>query len=356
MKYTYWLACMPFGSEKKRMLVGDYFSAKAVYETKKEELERLSYLNECDVKALTDLGCKKKYIEDYEKLAEKNIFFCPYTSPEYPSRLRNIYNPPFALFYKGKLPKEDGIKVAVVGARVCSAYGQKISEQIGEAFGKIGIDVISGMARGVDSAAHYGALKGNGKTFAVLGCGVDIVYPRQNRELYNRILENGGVISEYAPGTPAQPIFFPLRNRIISGLSDVVIVTEAKRKSGSLITADLAMDQGREVFCVPGRVGDSLSEGTNDFIHQGAGIITSFEQLMNDLNLTYKPEKNGVYDIGGLSKDEVTLYKALDEYPKSLDNILDASNLTISTVFEVISSLMSKGLIKETFKNNYVRC
>jgi len=356
MKYTYWLACLPFSSLKKRRLCWDFISAASVYEADKSEFEKKDYLTGMDVDLLCDQKRKKLHLDEFEKLTEKKIGFCPITADNYPSRLKDIFDPPFALFYKGSLPKNEGIKVSVVGARICSSYGQNISQKLGEAFGKLGIDVISGMAKGVDSAAHYGALTSDGKTYAVLGNGPDICYPRQNLALYENIIENGGIISEYAPGTNAQPIFFPQRNRIISGLSDVVIITEAKEKSGSLITGDIAIEQGKDVYCVPGRVGDALSFGTNNLIRQGAGIITSIEQLLEDMNLTYSGGRKAKNHFAELSKDEAALYKVLDDYPKELNVLLTESGLTLMGLFSAISTLGDKGLVRETFKNNYVRC
>ena len=356
MKYTYWLASLPFSSTKKRRLCWDFISAVSVYEAEKREFERLCYLSEQDIENICNEGKKKRELEEYEKTKERGLRFCPITADDYPTRLKDIYDPPFALFYRGELPKEEGMKVSIVGARICSTYGQNISEKLGETFGKLGVDVISGMAKGVDSAAHHGALSANGKTYAVLGNGPDICYPRQNQALYEKIILDGGVISEYPPGTQAQPIFFPQRNRIISGLSDVVIITEAKKKSGSLITGDVALEQGRDVYCVPGRVGDALSVGTNNLIKQGAGIITSIEQLLEDMNLVYSEDKQKNKSLFELSKDETALYKVLDYYPKELNVLLNESGLTLMALFGAISTLGNKGLAKETFKNNYVRC
>lgn len=356
MKYTYWLACLPFSSAKKIRLCWEFISAASLYEASEKEIEKLDYLTGKDASFLLDNNIKRKSLEEYENLGEKNIRFCPITSDKYPLRLKNIFDPPFALFFKGELPKEEGLKVSIVGARLCSPYGQNISQQLGETFGKLGIDVISGMARGVDSASHYGALNGNGKTYAILGNGPDICYPRQNQSLYKEIMERGGVISEYSPGTVARPEFFPQRNRIISGLSDVVIITEAKEKSGSLITGDIALEQGKEVYCVPGRVGDSLSFGTNNLIKQGAGIIISIEKLLEDLEIICSSVSKKNNSLPELTKEEASLYKALDFYPKDINVLLSESGLNLMGLFSTISTLGDKGLIKETFKNNYVRC
>lgn len=356
MKYTYWLASRPISSIKKNRLCWDFISAISVFEAKEKEFERLDYLSKKDIDILCDSFEKERCLKEYEKIKDEGINFVSILSEDYPARLRNIYNPPFALFYKGNLPKEDGLKISIVGARVCSTYGQHVTEQLGEILGELGVDVISGMAKGIDSAAHNGALKGGGRTYGVLGCGPDICYPRQNQTLYKEIINTGAVISEYPPGTLARPEFFPQRNRIISGLSDVVIITEAKEKSGSLITGDIALEQGKEIYCVPGRIGDALSAGTNNLIHQGAGIITSIEQLLVELKLAEGPVSQKKRKLVELSKEETILYKCIDCYPKEMGVLLNESGLTLIEMFSVISSLGEKGLIRETFKNNYVKC
>ena len=165
----------------------------------------------------------------------------------------NIYDYPYIIYYKGRLPQSDVPSVAIVGARNCTEYGRSVAGRFAEDFADMGIQVISGMALGIDAAAQKGAVRKGGYSMAVLGCGVDICYPRTNIELYTQLESNGGIISEYSPGTPPKAGLFPMRNRIISAMSDALIVVEAKQKSGSLITADQALDQNRDVYVVPGR-------------------------------------------------------------------------------------------------------
>ena len=213
-------------------------------------------------------------------------------APAYPERLRNIPDPPYGIFYRGKLPAEETLSVAVVGARECSAYGSYVAQGIGETLGECGVQVISGMARGIDGISQAAALDAGGSSYGVLGCGVDVCYPKSNRELYERLCEQGGILSAYPPGTEPRPQNFPPRNRIVSGLADVLIVVEARNKSGTLITVDMALEQGREVYAVPGRVTDRLSDGCNRLLKQGAGVFLSPEDFLREIGSERIPEKN----------------------------------------------------------------
>lgn len=201
----------------------------------------------------------------------------------YPERLKNIPGAPKVLYVWGRLPEEERLSVAVVGARDCSEYGRFVARELGAALGENGITVISGMARGIDGISQEAALDAGGSSFGVLGCGVDVCYPKENGRLYERLKEGGGLLSEYSPGTPACANHFPPRNRIVSGLADVVVVVEARVKSGTLITVDMALEQGREVYAVPGRTTDKLSEGCNRLIRQGAGVLFSVEEFVCEL-------------------------------------------------------------------------
>ena len=201
----------------------------------------------------------------------------------YPRRLRQIADPPKYLYVRGKLPEEDKPSVAIIGARDCSEYGKLVAGRLGTKMGEAGVQVISGMARGIDGIGQQAALDAGGSSFGVLGCGVDICYPKQNHRLYENLCERGGVLSEYVPGTPPKPQHFPPRNRIVSALADAVIVVEARVKSGTLITVDMALEQGREVYVVPGRITDSLSAGCNRLMKMGAGILLDAEEFLEEL-------------------------------------------------------------------------
>lgn len=202
---------------------------------------------------------------------------------DYPERLRELSDAPDKLYVLGKLPGEQAPSVAVIGARDCSEYGKYMASRLGNLFGRNGIQVISGMARGIDGIAQEAAVDAGGSSFAVLGSGVDICYPARNRRLYEKLKKGGGILSEYPPKTPALPQNFPPRNRIVSGLADAVVVVEARQKSGTLITVDMALEQGKEVYAVPGRVTDGLSAGCNRLLKLGAGIVLDTEDLLEEL-------------------------------------------------------------------------
>lgn len=202
---------------------------------------------------------------------------------DYPARLLEIPDPPERLYVLGRLPEEKIPSVAIIGARECSEYGSYVAARLGECMGRNGIQVISGMARGIDGIGQTAALDAGGSSFAVLGSGVDVCYPARNRRLYERLRERGGVLSEYPPGTPALSRNFPPRNRIVSGLADAVVVVEAREKSGTLITVDMALEQGKEVYAVPGRVTDALSSGCNRLVKLGAAVLLDPEELAEEL-------------------------------------------------------------------------
>lgn len=205
---------------------------------------------------------------------------------DYPARLKNIYSPPVDLYIKGEFLPEDEIAVALVGSRKASQYGLELSEKLAYDLATRGITVVSGLARGIDSAAHRGALKAKGRTIAVFGCGIDYIYPPENKLLAEQIQERGALISEFPDKLSPKPYNFPRRNRIISGLSLGVVVIEAARTSGALITANFALEQGREVFAVPGKVNSDTSEGVHRLLKEGAKLVETVDDIIEELNLT----------------------------------------------------------------------
>lgn len=258
---------------------------------------------------------------------------------EYPERLKEIQGAPAELYVLGRMPEEDRPAVAIIGARDCSEYGRYVASGLGAALARCGIQVISGMARGIDGIGQEAALDAGGSSFAVLGSGVDVCYPAGNRRLYEKLKLGGGILSEYPPGTPPLSHHFPPRNRIVSGLSDVVVVVEAREKSGTLITVDMALEQGREVYVVPGRVTDSLSAGCNRLLKLGAGILLDEGEFLEEvwrICERHFPEAGAVGKGGktgkgreaaaGLSAESPVLaavYKALDFTPGSVEQIRD---------------------------------
>ena len=237
-----------------------------------------------------------KYLECVES---HGISYVMFGEKAYPSRLSFIPDPPYGLFVKGRLPDEEKPSVAIIGARACSEYGKKVAKEFAEKLTAYNVQIISGMARGIDSVSQEACVKAGGSTFAVLGSGVDICYPEELVNLYNQIAAGGGLLSAYAPGTPPISTNFPPRNRIISGLADVVLVVEARKKSGTLITVDMALEQGREVGIIPGRITDSLSQGCHELIKQGATVIVDVEQLLEILQHSFQLQTSANKQLSG---------------------------------------------------------
>lgn len=354
--FQYWFANIAGLSTKTIPVLMNYFvEAENIYFASEKELKSVG-LSDKELLALEK--AKKRNIEkDWNDFLETGINMVCMEEECYPERLKNIADPPYALFYKGNLPKEDKLSVSIVGARQRSAYGETMAQSLSEELAKREVQIISGLAIGIDADAHKGALNGKGDTYGVLGCGVEVVYPPGNRFLFQQILaSDGGIISEYPIHEPAKVLNFPRRNRIISGLSDIVVVIEAKEKSGSLITADFAMEQGREVYALPGRVSEPLSAGCNQLIHDGAGVLLSVSDFLGTLGLdnTKETSKKKRTKIS-LEKEERLLYSLIDFTPKGIGTLLYESALNFTTVVRCVESLKAKNLIVERPSNFFVK-
>ena len=281
LQYAYWLCNIrSLGKNTVRQLLQEAGSAQAVWQMPGTEAEKLMKPSQYRFFAASRTVWKVE--KEYNILESCGIRFIPQMHPEFPERLRQIPDAPVCLYVKGRLPDSARPSVAIIGARMCSEYGRYLAREFGMELAGAGIQIISGMAGGVDGISQKGAILAGGTSYAVMGCGVDCCYPPENRELYDMLPENGGIISEYAPGTQPKANLFPPRNRIISGLADLVLVIEARKHSGTLITVDMALEQGREVWAVPGRITDRLSDGCNQLIRQGAGIALSPEDLLQE--------------------------------------------------------------------------
>ncbi len=275
---------------------------------------------------------------------------------EFPEKLHELSDCPEGIYVRGNLPDPEKKSVAIVGARMCSAYGRATASYFARVLAANDIQIISGLALGVDGAAHDGALMANGKTFAVMAGGCDICYPRSHIELYERIRTTGGIISEEPCGYPPMARMFPKRNRIISILADMVLVVEARAKSGSLITADFAAEQGRDIFAVPGRLEDELSRGCNELIDQGAGIAISPERMLEIMGKNpEKSDNSKTFMQNVLARDENMVYSCLSLQPISLEKLCCDTKLSIQCVTEAVMLLQLKGLAKEIGRNRYVK-
>ena len=290
--------------------------------------------------------------DEIEQASERNITIIACDDPLYPSLLKNIHDPPVVLYVLGKPEMLNCKGIGIVGSRAATHYGRSIAEQMANSLARQGFTIISGMALGVDTAAHKGALAAEGSTIAVLGCGLDIIYPPGNHGLYKDIAFSGAVVSEYPLGTLPDNFRFPARNRIISGLSLGVVVVEAANRSGSLITASHALEQGREVFAVPGRIDSVKSAGTHTLLQQGAKLVHSVNDIAEEF-IYAAPLENQV-DTGNeeeqeffaqLNQEEKALLTCLEVYPRTIDEIVRESGFTPQKANELLLLLELKGMV-----------
>lgn len=278
-----WLSLLGIGDKKLEKLLEKYEKVENIWNAKENELIYIEGIGQNLANKMVKEEYKEKAKRCQDTLEKEKIHAITLQDVNYPDKLKNIYGKPILLYVKGNQEILNDFSLAIVGCRECSQYGKNMAMQIAQALSDNKINVVSGMARGIDAYAHQGAIKGKEKTIAVLGNGVDVIYPKENEKLYNEILEKqGAIVSEYAIGVQPEKIYFPARNRLISGLSDGVIVIEAKEKSGTLITVDFALEQGKNVFVVPGNINSPYSKGTNDLIKQGAKPITSLKDILEE--------------------------------------------------------------------------
>lgn len=291
--YEYWLHCLPgIGDRTIAKLLQNFGHAKEVYHASPDRL--MEILGKKRAAAVQETVKSWNLHEKYEEMRRKRICFVTQEEMEYPARLKTISYPPYALYYIGELPKEEAPAAAIIGARECSEYGRFMAEAFAGELADKGVSIISGMARGVDGIAQQAAIKNGGKTYAVLGSGADVCYPASNRGLYEEILASGGgILSVFPPGTQPQKTQFPERNRIVAGLSDLLLVVEARQKSGTWITVDMALEQGKNVYAIPRRLTDRLSDGCNLLIRQGAGIALAPADLVAELFMLHNRRELG---------------------------------------------------------------
>jgi len=286
---------------------------------------------------------------ELEKLSGTDIYSCTYTAPEYPQALKNIYDPPPYLYVRGRLQPADCNAVAVVGSRNASDYGQRVAADISRELARAGLTIVSGMAAGIDSAAHRGALEAGGRTIAVLGCGVDVCYPAENRRLYDAIAHRGAIVSEYAPGTGPDTYHFPARNRIISGMARAILVVEASPKSGSLITARLALEQGRDVFAVPGSIYAFKARGAHQLIRSGAGLVESGQDIIEALGMAHaaRAEQPESPAPETLAPDARRVWDLLETGPAHIDRLICETSLPSSAISAALLELELGGFIRQ---------
>jgi DNA processing protein len=308
--------------------------------------------------AIMDSRRKADPLALLDKLVSDDIKICCVEDDEYPDLLQSIFDPPYLFYYHGDIQIVKGFCMAVVGSRAASNYGRVQARRFGNELAQQGIVVVSGMARGIDTESHQGALEAGGKTAAVLGSGLNVVYPPENKKLYNSICEQGLMLSEFPPDAHPEPGNFPARNRTISGLSRGVLVVEAKQRSGALITADFALEQGRDVFAIPGPINSKNSAGTNYLIKQGACLVSDVQDILAEYGLNDKEQEPHTQQ-GELSferdPEEILVLELIGHETVHFDNLLDGTELNIGRLSTVLLKMELKGIIRAMPGNYYVK-
>lgn len=354
--FAFWLCNLPgIGHCKIKRLLEYFGSPEEIFKAHDEFFDKIPNFKAKDKERILGNRNRENVIKQYHMIYNKGIRFTYQAENEFPDKLKNIADAPYGLFYRGNLPMDITPSIAIVGARQASYEAKQIAKKFGRELAANGIQVISGMARGVDISAQCGAMElPRGRTYSVLGTGVDICYPRSHIEQYMLMQENGGVISEFPLHTPPLPYHFPLRNRIISGLSDGILVIEAKTGSGSLITAETGLEQGKEIFVIPGNIMDSQYEGGNKLIQSGASLVMSVRDILDGLGLFFdqdvieRKKKSEVL----LETAEKIVYAILSLEPIHISQIAEHTGLELQKVMEVLLSLQIKQLV-QTIGNNY---
>lgn len=354
----YWLALnfvSDVGNVTFKNLINAFDSPRNVFQVSINALTKVPRVSEKIAIQIKEFNDWSKIDRELELADKSNVSIITSSDTLYPKNLLNIYDYPPLLYVKGNLT-EDDVNIAVVGSRVASTYGKFITERLCRELAMKGVTVVSGMARGIDSAAHRGALTGKGRTIAVLGSGIDVIYPQENRKLYEKISANGAVITEFPFSTePAGPNF-PSRNRIISGISLGVVVAEANEKSGSLITARSALEQGRDVFAIPGSIDAPGSRGTHKLIKEGAKLCENVYDILEEIlpqidvaSSREEPEKDvdaGI-DTSLLTNPEATVLKKIGKKPVHIDSLISNTGYSAGNLLTILLTLELNGYIEQ---------
>ncbi|MEE8357287.1 MAG: DNA-processing protein DprA [Anaerolineales bacterium] len=341
------------GPVRLKKLLNYFGDIQSAWEARSYQLQAAG-LNETLLQRMIDIRNRISLDVMGQEIISQGIKVLTWDDPEYPDRLRQITQSPFVLYIKGEIDTDDIWAVAIVGTRRYSPYGQQVAENLSHTLAQNGITIISGLARGIDGIAHKAALAAGGRTIAVLGSGLDKLYPPEHRDLANLILKQGALISDYPLGTPPDGSNFPPRNRLISGLSKCVIVIEAGEKSGALITATYAAEQGKEVFSVPGKITAPTSRGTNLLIKQGAHPLLDAQDVLDMLNMTLVAEQRVVRKALPGDPKEAVLYQTVGDEPLHVDEICSLVDMPIEEVTSTLALMELKGMVRKTFGMKYM--
>lgn len=350
--YLYWIALSmvpDVGPVTVKRLISRFGEPRAVFSAGIDELKVVDGVGEKRARGIKSFSGWKEVEKILYRLERKGVKVVPYADKEYPSLLREIEDGPIILYVEGEIMEDDRISIGIVGSRNATSYGRSVTERIAGELAEAGFTIVSGMARGVDTIAHSAALRVGGRTVAVMGSGIDIVYPPENKGLFERIKRSGYVVTEFPLGTPPNRENFPRRNRLISGLSLGVVVVEATEGSGALITARAALEQNREVFAIPGNINSPNSRGTNELIKRGAKLIQSsddiIEELAPQLRGFFRPRKE---DPVKMTEEEKEVCGKLSREPRHIDEIMRDSRLPIQKMLSLLLGLELKGIVGQT--------
>lgn len=357
----YWLAwnkLSDIGPKRFYKLLQYFGSVDIAWEARSEEISKILNLSP---KISSRLFEEKNNIipeQELDLILKHQVKVLTIEDALYPENLKTIHDPPPVLYFKGTILQSDKNAISIVGTRKATYYGKMVAEKLSKDLALAGLTIISGMARGIDTAAHRGTLSVNGRTIAVLGCGIDHIYPPENRRLAQEIQESGAVMSEFPLFTLPERQNFPRRNRIISGLSLGTVVVEAAEKSGALITADFALEQGREVFAIPGNINSPLSNGSHNLIKQGAKLVDNYQDILEEIHLVL-PQKiaqqEAMKENISLTEEEKIIYRLMTKEPTQIDEIIEASKLSAGKVSEMLLNLELKDLIKEIEGKRFIK-
>ena len=354
LKYWISFSRIPgIGKVKVSQLLGYFNSLGDAWQAAPGELKK-SGLDSKSVSLITSLRQRLSPDDELDKLNKYRAKAIPYNSPDYPQRLKEIHDFPVLIYVRGNLLPEDDCCLAVVGTRRATTYGRQVAEEIVTDLAKNKITIISGLAKGIDTIAHHAALAAQGRTIAVFGCGLDIVYPSENARLAREIMEQGALISEYPLGTRPKADNFPRRNRIMSGMSLGVLVVEAGDRSGALITTEQALQQNREVFAIPGNIFSPASKGTNNLIQQGAKLVKNYVDVLEELNLAFVAQQLEMREVIPTDAGEALLLKQLSFQPNHIDEICRHSGMPAAIVSSKLTMMELKGMVKQIGNMNYV--
>lgn len=368
LKYVFFLSKIKkLGNARIKSILNHIKSLYDFSQCSRRDLRKIEGIDESiSFEIISSLKNFNEYEREFHNVMSsaerKNVSVISVFDGEYPENLKRVFDSPVILYYKGKLDTKDKYSISIVGTRNPTEYGKYTCEKFTERLSELGIPIISGFARGIDSRAHSVCLKNNNLTYAVLGSGVDVVYPADNRRLYHELIERGAIISEYPVGSLPEKVNFPKRNRIISGISLGSLIVESGIKGGSLLTAGFAIDQNREVFAVPGYINSKQSEGTNELIKSGhAKLVTNVDDILTELESKLRPVlKKETFEkqqtiFNDLSSVEKIIYEVLDCKPVHIDEINEATGLTISECLVNLLSMEFKGVVRQIPGKNFIK-